>query len=62
MRRGARGNSLSIWGSLRKRVWYRAIDDLERGIINLTVRVVENVKSHNLVQALEGIARANIQI
>ena len=47
---------------IRKRVWYRAIDDLERGIINLTVRVVENVKSHNLVQALEGIARANIQI
>ena len=39
----------------RKRVWYRAIDDLERGIINLTVRVVEDVKSHTLVQVLEGI-------
>ena len=39
----------------RKRVWYRAIDDLERGILNLTVRVVEDVKSLTLVHVLEGI-------
>ena len=39
----------------RKRVWYRAIDDLERGIINLTVRVVEDVKSLTLIHVLEGI-------
>ena len=45
--------------ALRKRVWYRAIDDLERGIINLTVRVVEDVKSLTLIHVLEGIvARA----
>ena len=39
----------------RKRVWYRAIDDLERGIINLTVRVVEDVKSLTLIHVLESI-------
>ena len=41
--------------ALRKRGWYRAIDDLERGIINLTVRVVEDVKSLTLIHVLEGI-------
>ena len=39
----------------RKRVWYRAIDSLERGIINLTIRFVESVKSLRLTKVLEGI-------
>jgi hypothetical protein len=31
--------------ALRKRVWYRVLDGLERGILNLTIGYVECVKS-----------------
>jgi hypothetical protein len=34
--------------ALRKRVWYRVLDGLDRGIINLTLRSVECVKSPRL--------------
>ena len=55
--------------SLRKRVWYRALDRIERGLVDLTIRWVDNVRNSTmarvllrilgkLVQALEhGMAR-----
>jgi len=55
--------------SLRKRVWYRALDRIERGLVDLTIRWVDNVRNctmarvllrilGKLVQALEhGMAR-----
>jgi len=33
---------------MRKRVWYRAIDRLERGIFNLTTQIVDRVESELL--------------
>jgi len=38
--------------ALRKRVWYKALDEIERGIVNLTISVVESVKSLTLVREL----------
>jgi len=55
--------------SLRKRVWYRALDRIERGLVDLTIRWVDNIRNRTmarvllrilgkLVQALEhGMAR-----
>jgi hypothetical protein len=34
--------------AMRKRVWYRAIDRLERGIFNLTTQIVDRVESELL--------------
>ena len=34
--------------ALRKRVWYRVLDRLERGIVDLTIRCVDEVKSSRL--------------
>ncbi len=34
--------------ALRKRVWYRVLNKLERGIISLTIRCVDEVKSSRL--------------
>jgi hypothetical protein len=34
--------------ALRKRVWYRALDRLERGIFNLTTQIVDRVESELL--------------
>ena len=31
--------------ALRKRVWYRALDRVERGIINLTCSIIDRVES-----------------
>ena len=31
------------YAALRKRVWYRVFDRVERGIVNLTIGVVERV-------------------
>src|SRR6266702_331142 len=55
--------------SLRKRVWYRALDRIERGLVDLTISCVDTVRNSTmarvllrilgkLVQALEhGMAR-----
>lgn len=34
--------------ALRKRVWYRVLNPVERGIINLTCRLIDEVKSDSL--------------
>jgi len=36
--------------ALRKRVWFKALDGVERGIINLTIGVVERVRSPTLAR------------
>ena len=36
------------YAALRKRVWYRVLDRVERGIFNLTISVVERVQSEVL--------------
>jgi len=38
--------------ALRKRVWYRALNSLERGIVNLTIKLVDRLKSLRLVETL----------
>ena len=38
--------------ALRKRVWYKALDKLERGIMNLTISIVDRVKSDTLAKEL----------
>ena len=47
--RAARGSAL------RKRVWYKALDGLERGIVNLTIELVERVKSLRLAEMIASI-------
>ena len=39
----------------RQRVWYRALNHLERGIIDLTVKTVDCIKSAKLAQVVTGI-------
>ena len=34
--------------AVRKRTWFKALDKLERGIFNLTIKFVENIKSQVL--------------
>lgn len=41
--------------ALRKHVWYRALDGLERGIVNLTIKLVEHVKSLRLAETIAKI-------
>lgn len=41
--------------ALRKRVWYKALDRIERGMVNLTISVVERVKSYTLASELTKI-------
>ena len=43
--------------ALRKRVWYRVLDGLERGIVNLTISYVECVKSPRLAGVVSSILR-----
>jgi len=40
---------------MRKRVWYNSIDNLERGIVNLTISLVENIESLTLLEVLMNI-------
>ena len=50
--------------AMRKRVWYR-LDKLDRSLFNLTVRVVDRVRSLELARILVGIlarARAHLGI
>ena len=46
--------------ALRKRVWYRSLDGIERGILSLAARVVERVDSEVLgVVLVKIIAKLN---
>jgi len=38
--------------SLRKRVWYRALDRIERGLVDLTIRWVDNVRNSTMARIL----------
>ena len=38
--------------ALRKRVWYRVLDRVERGLLDLTIRWVDNVRSRRLTETL----------
>jgi len=38
--------------SLRKRVWYRALDRIERGLVDLTIRWVDNVRNCTMARVL----------
>ena len=41
--------------SLRKRVWFKELTAIERTLMNLTIRVVDEVKSSRLKRLLEHI-------
>ena len=41
--------------ALRQRVWFKAVSRVERGIVDLTIRCVERVRSPVLVRAVFGI-------
>ncbi len=56
------GSSLSIGtlaeakkAALRRGVWFRSLNRIERGIIDLTVRYVENIKSTMLAKIVTAI-------
>ncbi len=38
--------------ALRRRVWFGALDRIERGLVDLTIRYVDQVKSNRLRQVL----------
>ena len=48
--------------ALRRRIWFRVLDRVERGLVDLTIRWVDRVKSGRLAQVLvrilEKLARA----
>jgi hypothetical protein len=48
--------------ALRRRVWFGALDHIERGLVDLTIRYVDQVKSKRLrqvlVEILEKLAQA----
>ena len=41
--------------AFRRRVWYRVLNRLERGIVDLTMRYVDDVKSSKLAKVLTAI-------
>ncbi len=41
--------------ALRRRVWYSALDGLERGILSIAAQVIDNIKSNLLSVQLETI-------
>ena len=41
--------------ALRKRIWYRVLDRLEQGIVNLTIKIVDTLRSDALIRILVGI-------
>jgi len=47
--------------ALRQRCWYRALNKLERTIVDLTIRCVEQVKSTGLRTALKRILAKLVQ-
>jgi hypothetical protein len=38
--------------SLRRRVWYRVLDRIERGLVDLTIRWVDKVRSGTMARVL----------
>ena len=40
---------------LRRRVWYQALDRIERGLVDLTIRWVEEVRSGRMTETLTRI-------
>ncbi len=38
--------------ALRRRVWYRVLNRIERGLLDLTIRWVDNVRSRRLTEML----------
>jgi hypothetical protein len=51
--------------SLRRRVWYRALDRIERGLVDLTIRWVDKIRNRTmttvLLRILGKLARAMMQ-
>ncbi len=43
--------------AVRRRVWFGALDRIERGLVDLTIRYVEQVKSNRLQQVLVEILK-----
>lgn len=43
--------------SLRKRIWFRELTSVERSLVDLTVKVVEEVKSSRLATLLGAIVK-----
>ena len=41
--------------ALRRGVWYRALSRVERGVLDLTIRCVDSVKSPKLAEVLAAI-------
>ena len=41
--------------ALRRKVWFRALSRVERGVIDLTIRCVERIRSHALTKAVLAI-------
>ena len=41
--------------ALRRRVWFKSLSRMERGIIDLTVRYVDSIKSSKLAQVVTAI-------
>jgi hypothetical protein len=41
--------------ALRKRIWYRALSRVERGILDLTVRYVDSIRSSTLATVVTAI-------
>lgn len=41
--------------AVKKRIWLNALDDLERGIMNLTIRFVETPRNNSLKRILVSI-------
>ena len=41
--------------ALRRNVWYKSLNHLERSIIDLTVKYVDSIKSAKLAQVVTGI-------
>ena len=47
--------------ALRRRVWFRVLDRVERGLVDLTIRWVDRVKSGRLAQVLVRILEKLVQ-
>lgn len=41
--------------ALRRKVWFKALSRVERGIIDLTIRCVERIRSHALMKTVLAI-------
>jgi thermostable 8-oxoguanine DNA glycosylase len=49
--------------ALRKRVWYKALDSLERGILSIASKIIDSVRSmildHQIVKIIAKLKSAN---